>query len=72
MSVSLSCSPGGVRESGRNSWWSVSKFTTVRMQMEFPADYTEVKQAGADKERKTSPVPHHTNLQPNGANTLTK
>lgn len=45
------CSPGGERESGRNSWRSVSKFTTVRMQMEFPADYTEVKQAGPDKEK---------------------
>lgn len=33
------------------------------MQMEFPADYTEVKQGGPDKERKISPVPHHTNLQ---------
>lgn len=45
------CSPGGERESGRNSWQSVSKFSTVRMQMEFPADYTEKKQAGPDKEK---------------------
>lgn len=48
---------------GRNSWRSVSKFDGVRMQMEFPADYTEVKQGGPDKGRKISPVPHHTNLQ---------
>lgn len=57
------CSPGGERESGRNSWLTVSKITTAHMQMEFPADYTEVKQAGPDKERKTSSVPHHANLQ---------
>lgn len=40
---------------------SVSKFCRVRMQKEFPADYTEVKQGGPDKERKISPVPHHAN-----------
>lgn len=39
----------GEQESGRNSWWSESKFTAVRMQMEFPTDYTEVKQDGPDK-----------------------
>ena len=58
----ISFSPGGERESGRKSWRNASKFTKVRMQMEFPVDYTEVKQAGADKEGTTSPVPHHTNL----------
>lgn len=37
------------------------QFCRLRMQREFPADYTEVKQGGPDK-RKTIPVPHHTNL----------
>jgi len=53
--VCVFCSPGGEWESGRKSSWSASKFTAVRMQMEFPADYTEVKQTGPDK-RKTSRV----------------
>lgn len=31
------------------------------MQMEFPADYAEVKLPGPDKKRKTNPVPHQAN-----------
>lgn len=41
----------------------MSKFAKARMQMEFPADYTEVKQAGPDKEEKNKSVPDLTNLQ---------
>lgn len=53
---------GGERESGRNSWLSVSSSVDFACRREFPADYTEVKWGGPDK-RKISPVPHHTNLQ---------
>ena len=44
----------------------------VRMQMEFPADYTEVTPAGVDKDRKTSPVLCHITLicRSDGANGL--
>lgn len=58
--------PGGERESGRNSGPCVSKFTTFRMQKEFPADYTEVKHVGADKRKKTAKqasAPHRANPQ---------
>lgn len=74
----VSCSPGGERESGRNSWRSVSKFTKVRMQMEFPADYKEVKQTGGDKitkkrERENQALCHITLMcSINGANMLAK
>lgn len=50
------CVPGGELEKWQELLErSVSKFDGVRMQMEFPADYTEVKQGGPDKERKNKP-----------------
>lgn len=45
-----------VRWAGK--WRLVSKLTTVHMQMEFPADYAEVKQAGPGERGKTTPVPN--------------